>query len=52
MAEPVVQLTPSQYEKFWLLVAAGCGVAYFAVLGVELYVLVTRPILSALEALR
>jgi NhaP-type Na+/H+ or K+/H+ antiporter len=48
MAEPVVQLSPFQYQRFWLNVALVCGLAYFVLLGVELYLVVTKPILEAI----
>ena len=48
MAEPVVTFDRAGYEKFWLLVALVCGLAYFVLLGLELYLVVTLPILEAL----
>lgn len=46
MSEPVVQLTPFAYQQFWLKVAVICGLAYFALLALELYVFVTLPLLQ------
>ena len=46
MADPVVQLTPFAYQRFWLKVAVICGLAYFAGMAGLLYVFVTLPLLK------
>jgi NhaP-type Na+/H+ or K+/H+ antiporter len=47
-AGPVVQFTPDTYRHWWLKVALVCGLAYFVLLGLELYLVVTKPLLSVL----
>lgn len=52
MADPVVSFDVKGYERFWILVGISFGCAYFALLSVVLWVVVTRPILDAVRGLR